>query len=149
MEPEQIPDEELEKLARDVAEALGSALRTSDKEWKIPFLPLTIGLDRLEGKRHHWRSWDIRFTWLLEDSGTQRAIHSSVRGAPIQLNEEEIHELATGLTEALREPLMQTYNDRYILPFLPLLVGTSRQKGHVNKKRWWSWEIRLTWVLPE
>lgn len=64
----------------------------------------------------------------------------------MQLDSDQINELATDFTEALREPLMRTRNDRYVLPFLPLLVGTSRQKGHINKKRWWTWEIRLTWV---
>jgi hypothetical protein len=60
-------DAALDRLASDVAEALGHALRASDKEWKVPLLPLTIGLDRLTGKRHTWRSWHIRFTWLVED----------------------------------------------------------------------------------
>jgi hypothetical protein len=64
----------------------------------------------------------------------------------MQLDDEQINEIATGFTAALREPLMRTYNDRYIIPFVPLLVGTGRYKGHINKKRWWTWEIRFTWV---
>ena len=52
-------DKAMEQFASDVAEALGAALRASDKEWKpFPFLPLTIG---------DWRAWHIRFTWLVED----------------------------------------------------------------------------------
>jgi hypothetical protein len=64
----------------------------------------------------------------------------------MQCTDEQINELADDFTNALREPMRRTYNERYIIPFLPLLIGTSRQKGHVNKKRWWIWEIRFTWV---
>jgi hypothetical protein len=46
----------------------------------------------------------------------------------MQRNDEQINELATGTTNALREPMRQTYNDRYIIPFLPLLVGTGRYR---------------------
>jgi hypothetical protein len=60
-------DVALERFASDVAEALGHALRASDKEWKVPLFPLTIGLDRLTGHRRTWRSWHIRFTWLIKD----------------------------------------------------------------------------------
>lgn len=68
MEPEPIPDEELEKLTRDVAEALASAMRATDWEWRpLPFLPLTIGVNYCKGQRYRWWSWDVRFTWLREE----------------------------------------------------------------------------------
>jgi hypothetical protein len=61
-------------------------------------------------------------------------------------HDEEIEKVANDVTDALREPIALTRNDRRILPFLPLLVGTSRYKGHVTTKRWWTWEIRFTWI---
>jgi hypothetical protein len=64
-------DKTMEQFATDVAEAIGAALRASEKEWRpIPLLPLTIGLNRLEGEvnRHQWWSCHLRFTWLVEDA---------------------------------------------------------------------------------
>jgi hypothetical protein len=64
-------------------------------------------------------------------------------------DDDPIEKLASDVTDALREPMELTRNNRRILPCLPLLIGTSRCNGDVTTKRWWSWEIRLTWIRTQ
>jgi hypothetical protein len=60
------------------------------------------------------------------------------------LDEEEIKTLASDF--ALGEAMHATCNDRQVIPYLPLLIGTRRYQGNVNKKRWWAWEVSFTWI---
>lgn len=62
------------------------------------------------------------------------------------LNEEEIKTLASDFAGALGGAMHATRNDRQVIPFLPLFIGTRRYQGHVGKKRWWAWQISFTWM---
>lgn len=62
------------------------------------------------------------------------------------LNAEEIKTLASDFAGALGDAMRETCNDRQVIPYLPLLIGTRRYQGHVNKKRWWAWEVSFTWI---
>ena len=62
------------------------------------------------------------------------------------LDEEEIKTLASDFAGALGDALEETRNDRQVISFLPLLIGTRRYQGHVGKNRWWAWQVSFTWI---